>query len=64
MLAKILKVLPSGTCVICDREAECFETEFEKLKGDFCFSCLKRLLKSKSAKKEVKPETGQGPTPQ
>ncbi len=56
MLTTINKVLAAGTCVICDREGECYEAEFEKLKGDFCFSCMKRLLKSKSAKKEQKKE--------
>ena len=40
-------------CAICDRDTECFDADFGKLKGQFCRACLTRLVRSRSAKKEA-----------
>jgi hypothetical protein len=43
----------TDTCVICDRETECFEADFGKLKGPLCRACFTRLVRSRSGKKQA-----------
>ena len=51
-MVTVLGIAKNVSCAICDRDAECFEADFGKLKGQFCRACFSRLVRSRSAKKE------------
>ena len=55
MITVVLGIAKNVSCAICDRDAECFEADFGKLKGQFCRACFLRLVRSRSAKKEASP---------
>jgi hypothetical protein len=45
--------LSKTNCVICDRDTDCFEADFAKLKGHFCRACFSKLVKIRSSKKDA-----------
>lgn len=59
-----------NTCVLCNRDTECFDADFGKLKGQFCRACFTKLVRVRSTRKEAARPTersadvnGQAPLP-
>lgn len=60
-MVTVIGIAKDISCAICDREAECFEADFGKLKGQFCRACFLRLVRSRSAKKDARSRESQAP---
>ena len=51
------------TCVLCDKDTDCFDADFGKLKGPLCRGCLTRLVKNRSARKALPARQESAPAP-